>query len=98
MMAELRLVSPANEWIGRQICAPRPQLDAPISVLLIDSMLNPKAGWGQSVLDGVEQVLASPNRSFERLMRTPRGDQTPPEIWAQRFAGRVQLAAAAVGD
>src|ERR1700730_5676801 len=91
------LVSPTSDLPGVVFHATRRRDDAAILVLLIDGMLNPKAGWGQSILDGVEDALAGSGRTFQRIARRPGGASFP-ESWAPSLVGKVDLAVTAVGD
>ena len=94
----MKLISPVSERFGARISAPRAPEGSPLSILLVDGMLNQKAGWGQALLDGVEQALEKPGfRRFERLIRSPHGS-IPPEEWAHTRSGKTDLAVIAVGD
>jgi hypothetical protein len=90
------LVSPlAQRFRRRSPAAPRPLAGA--TVALVDSMLNPSAGWGQALLDGAAAALAPTGARFERERRAPLAG-APAEEWADAIAGRYAAAVIAVGD
>jgi hypothetical protein len=92
-----RLVSPLADVSATPCFASRPDAKASITILLIDGMLNPKAGWGEGLLDGLEDVLAEEGREFIRTRR-PVGGASFPESWFREQIGRAHLAITAVGD
>ena len=89
------LVSPlAARFRPRPPAAPRPLAGA--AVVLVDSMLNPSAGWGQALLDGAA-ALAPTGARFERVRRAPLAG-APADEWADAVAARFAAAVIAVGD
>ncbi len=94
----VKLVSPVAEHFGRPIEADRPAAPRPLSVLLIDGMLNPTSGWGQYLLDGVETVLSEGGERTYRRITRPDGVAHAPEEWARAQVGEIDLAVSVVGD
>ena len=62
-------------------------------------MLNPGAGWGQGILDAVEERLraAFPGTRFERVSRPPLFG-APSARWAAAMRKRYKALVTAVGD
>ncbi|MCS6800949.1 MAG: hypothetical protein RMM58_03925 [Chloroflexota bacterium] len=90
------LVSPlAERFQSRPPAAPRRL--AGTDIALIDSMLNPAAGWGQALLDGAAQALAATGARFGRERRAPLAG-APVDDWADALASRYAAAVIAVGD
>lgn len=92
------LVNPVADSFAERALAPRA---ASISgrVALVDGMLNPKAMWGQGILDGIEAELAErhPDATVERIAR-PQIGATPAEVWAEAMADRYAALVIAAGD
>jgi hypothetical protein len=95
-----KLVSPVSDRTQLHISAPRPFPNSQLSILLIDGMLNRRAGWGGALLDGAEDVLSTLSRAtFERVDRIP-GSQgfSEDDAWARGMIGSIDLVVEAVGD
>lgn len=90
------LVSPLAERFQRWAPA-APRHLAGAEVALIDSMLNPAAGWGEALLEGAQQALAPTGARFGRERRAPLVG-APVDDWADTIAGRYAAAVIAVGD
>ncbi|GIW06019.1 MAG: hypothetical protein KatS3mg060_0824 [Dehalococcoidia bacterium] len=90
------LVNPLAERFRQRPPAP-PRLLRGAEVALVDSMLNPAAGWGQALLEGTQAALAPTGARFGRERRAPLAG-APADDWADAIAGRYAAAVIAVGD
>ena len=99
MTTSERMISPVAESFQRRSAPPRPPSLAEARVGLVDCMLNPSGMWGQGILDGVEQALASrwAGIAFERVPRLQVGGE-PSEIWAPAMARQFEALVFAAGD
>lgn len=79
--------------------SPAPALAGMIDsrVALVDMMLNPASGWGQSLLDGAERALTPLGASFGRERRHPLLGETVDE-WTAAMRKKYEAAVIAVGD
>ncbi len=97
MLEQLELVDPcATSFQPRPPAAPLASL-AGQPVALVDMMLNPSGGWGQALLDGVEDALRPSGARFGRERRKPlRGEDAG--VWAAQMAAQYRAAVIAAGD
>ena len=93
------MVSPMARSRGIVSPAKRPSHLNDASVGLVDSMVNPKAGWGRGILDAVEKELKRrwPRLSTERISRPQLGIHEPLR-WAAAMAAKYAAVVIAVGD
>ncbi len=93
------LVNPEADTIDPRSPAPRLETLDRVSIGLVDSMLNPRALWGQGILDAVETRLVTTGSSvsFQRIARSP---VTPPSSsrWGRGIAEEVAAIVTAAGD
>jgi hypothetical protein len=82
---------------------PRPRaarnLGPDASLGLVDSMLNPAAGWGRGILDAVDEAASArwPHISTDRIARPQLGLHEP-DRWAEAMVARHAAIVIAVGD
>jgi hypothetical protein len=95
-MEQEELVDPRARRFQRRSLAP-PRVLAGQAVVLIDSMLNPAAGWGQALLAGAQAALAPLGARFQDERRPPLAG-SPAAEWAEQIARHAAAAVIAVGD
>ena len=91
----MNLIDPTAQATEPRPLATRRPIGPDTHIGLVDAMLNPRAEWGQGMLDAAQMAL--PDATFDRISRTMLGDHQP-MAWAKAMAALYSALVIAAGD